>query len=101
LVFRKMTELGSIRQVVIWIRHENVSLPVLSHREGEPQIIWKLPFYQNIHSILTNPIYAGAYAFGKTQTRTRIVEGRARKTSGHHKPRSEWIIMIPKNWTDE
>ncbi len=94
LVFRKMTELGSVRQVLIWLRHESVSLPVLSLQEGKPQITWKLPFYQNIRVILTNPVYAGAYAFGKTETRTRIVEGRARKSAGHHKPRSEWMVLI-------
>jgi DNA invertase Pin-like site-specific DNA recombinase len=94
LVFRKMTEWGSIRQVLIWLRHENVSLPVLSLQEGEPQRTWKLPFYKTIHAILTNPTYAGAYAFGKTETRTRIVEGYARKSTGHPKPRSEWMVLI-------
>jgi hypothetical protein len=89
-----MTELGSIRQVLIWFRHENVSLPILSLQEGQSQMTWKLPFYQNIRAILTNPIYAGAYAFGKTETRTRIVEGRARKSAGHHKPRSKWMVLI-------
>lgn len=44
--------------------------------------------------MLTNPAYAGAYAFGKTQSRIRVVEGRARKTAGHRKPRPEWIVLI-------
>ena len=57
-------------------------------------MIWKLPVYSNIRSILTNPIYAGAYAFGKTETRTHIVNGRARKTVGHPKPRREWMVLI-------
>jgi excisionase family DNA binding protein len=57
-------------------------------------MIWKLPVYSNIRAILTSPIYAGAYAFGKTETRTRIVNGRARKTVGHPKPRREWTVLI-------
>ena len=57
-------------------------------------MIWKLPVYSNIHAILTSPIYAGAYAFGKTETRTHIVNGRARKTAGHPKPRREWTVLI-------
>jgi len=28
---------------------------------------------------LKNPFYAGAYAYGKSQKRTQIVDGRARK----------------------
>lgn len=39
-------------------------------------------------------MYAGAYAFGKTQVRTAMVEGRARKTAGHKKPRSKWTILL-------
>ena len=57
-------------------------------------MIWKLPVYSNIGAILTSPIYAGAYAFGKTETRTHIVNGRARKTVGHPKPRREWTVLI-------
>jgi len=95
LVFRKMTELGSARQVLIWMRQEKVCVPVSSGRDDEsPVVAWKLPLYQNIRSILTNPVYAGAYAFGKTGTRTAVIDGHARRTSGHHKPRSEWMVLI-------
>lgn len=92
LVFNKMTELGSMRQVLIWFREHNVCLPVSDG--GERGILWKLPLYQSIQGILTNPVYAGAYAFGKTETRTRIRDGRAIKRSGYRKPRSQWMILI-------
>jgi hypothetical protein len=44
--------------------------------------------------MLTNPIYSGAYCYGKTETRTKMVEGRTRKSAGHRKPQSEWKVMI-------
>jgi len=94
LVFRKMTELGSIRQVLIWLRQENVSLPAASPPAGEAPRVWKLPLYQNTHDLITNPVYAGAYAFGKTEVRTKVVDGRARRSFGHHKPRSAWMVLI-------
>lgn len=94
LVFRKMTELGSMRQVLIWFREEQVCLPAVAPHGGPSPIIWKLPRYITIRSILTNPVYAGAYAFGKTETRTQVVDGRGRKSSGHHKPRAEWMVFI-------
>ena len=57
-------------------------------------MIWKLPGYASLHSMLTNPIYAGAYCYGKTETRTKVVEGRARKSAGHRKPQSGWKVLI-------
>jgi DNA invertase Pin-like site-specific DNA recombinase len=94
LVFRKMTALGSMRQVLIWFREEQVCLPALAPPGGPSPIVWKLPRYITIRSILTNPVYAGAYVFGKTETRTQVVDGRARKSSGHPKPRAEWMVLI-------
>jgi excisionase family DNA binding protein len=94
LVFRKMTELGSVRQVLLWFRQEKISLPALPRDSGEPRMVWKVPIYNTVHKILTNPAYAGVYAFGKTQARTKMEDGRARKTAGHRKPRSEWTVLI-------
>ena len=94
LVFRKMTDLGSVRRVLLWFSEEKVSLPAFPRDPGERKMIWKLPVYSNLRAILTSPIYAGAYAFGKTETRTHIVNGRARKTVGHPKPRREWMVLI-------
>ena len=94
LVFRKFIELGSVRQVLLWFRQEHISLPAFPHESGERKMVWKLPGYAALHSMLTNPMYAGAYAYGKTETRTKVVDGRARKSAGHHKPQSEWRVLI-------
>jgi DNA invertase Pin-like site-specific DNA recombinase len=94
LVFTKMTEFGSVRQVLLWFRQEKVSLPAFPRDPGEPRLVWKVPIYNTVLKILTNPAYAGAYAFGKTQARVRVIDGRAHKTAGHRKPRPEWIVLI-------
>jgi len=94
LVFRKMTELGSARRVLHWFAEQKVCLPALPRDPGEPKMIWKVPVSSNIRAILTNPVYAGAYAFGKTKTRTRILNGRTRKSTGHPKPQCEWLVLI-------
>ena len=45
-------------------------------------------------SVLKNPFYAGAYAYGKSEKRTEIVDGRARKSYGHGKPLEEWEVLL-------
>src|SRR5437773_5631055 len=73
LVFTKLTELGSVRQVLLWFRQEKVALPVLPRDPGEPKMAWKVPVYNTVLKVLSNPVYAGAYAFGKTQVRVQVV----------------------------
>jgi DNA invertase Pin-like site-specific DNA recombinase len=94
LAFAKMEEFGSARQVLLWFRGEKVSLPALMHGQAGRELIWKLPVYNTIWHILRNPMYAGGYAFGKTEARTRVVGGRARKTIGHSKPVENWTVLI-------
>jgi DNA invertase Pin-like site-specific DNA recombinase len=99
LVFSKAVELGSVRQTLLWFRQQNVCIPVLPRDPSEPPIVWKLPVYRNVWAILTNPVYAGAYAFGRREVRIQIVDGRARKSKGHLKPRPAWTVLIPSHHT--
>src|SRR4029077_2285088 len=89
LAFSKLTELGSARQVLLWFRREGLALPRRSPDQPGPTI-WAPGVYSALLNLLRNPIYGGAYAFGKTKSKTKVIEGRARKTVGHKKPRSEW-----------
>jgi Recombinase len=56
--------------------------------------VWKLPVYNTILHILTNPIYAGAYAFGRTGNRVSIEDGRKRIRRGFRKKREDWEVLI-------
>jgi DNA invertase Pin-like site-specific DNA recombinase len=93
LVFAKMTELGSVRQVLLWFRREKVCLPATAEGPGH-HVLWKLPVYNTIYHMLQNAMYAGAYVFGKTESRTKIVDGRTRKSIGHPKPQESWLVLI-------
>lgn len=95
LVFSKMIELGSVRQVLLWFRREEIPLPTTTQDQPGGRTVWGPAVYSALLRILSNPMYGGAYAFGKTKTRTKVIEGRARKTVGHKKPRSEWTVLIP------
>ena len=76
LVFKKFRELGAATQVVSWFQTEKIEIP---SKDKKGKIIWKLPTMSTITKILKNPIYAGAYAYGRRETQTRIIDGTPRK----------------------
>src|SRR5690349_17421953 len=61
-----------------------ISLPI-SRRNNRTacKIEWRPAAYHTVLQILRHPVYAGAYVFGRTTQHTRIVDGRARKATGH------------------
>src|SRR5215213_6824179 len=87
LVFRKFAAFQSVRQVHLWLRQEQISLPVVEVDGHGQRVVWKLPVYSSVLRILTNPVYAGAYAFGRTCSRVTVEGGRKR---------ADWEVLIPE-----
>jgi DNA invertase Pin-like site-specific DNA recombinase len=94
LVFHKFRELGSARQVLLWMASQNIHFPYPSNGSTLISFEWRPIRYRNVVSILKNPFYAGVYAYGKSEKRTTIVDGRARKSYGHRKPMGTWEVFI-------
>lgn len=94
LVFQKFHELGSARQALLWMASENIHFPYPSDGRTLTSFEWRPIRYRNVIAILKNPFYAGVYAYGKSEKRTEIVDGRARKSYGHHKPMDAWEVFI-------
>jgi len=97
LVFSRFAVLQSVRQVLLWFRQDGISLPANRYTPEKWVREWKLPVYNTILNILKNPIYAGAYAYGKTTTDTKMVDGHAVKVRGRQLPRKEWEVFIPNH----
>jgi len=96
LVLGKFRELGSVRQTLLWFRREGLELPTTRvTRQSGREIAWVPPTYDRVHAVITNPFYAGAYAYGRSGGKTEIVGGCIRRTSGHSKPMQAWQVLIP------
>ena len=94
LAFTKFAELQTVRQVHLWMRQERLPLPATEYGPEGRKVVWKLPVYNTLHHLLTNPVYAGAYAFGRTGSRITIDAGRKRIVRGFRKDRSAWEVLI-------
>ncbi len=91
-VFERFAEMGSARRVWLWFRQQGLRFPLQS--STLPEMRWVTPSYTKIHEVLTNPVYAGAYVYGKTRCEPYVDEtGRVRKRM-RHLPRSEWSVVI-------
>jgi len=91
LVLAKFMELGTARQVLLWLLEHGLQLPVVNAR-GE--VHWTRPAYSTVHQILSNPVYAGAYAYGKTEQTVRYENGEPRRSS-RRKEKEQWWALIP------
>jgi len=94
LVFRKFREIRSVRQLVLWLGQEGIDLPTAVHGPQGRTVRWGSPRYHAVHRLLTNPVYAGAYVFGRTASRTRVEDGRKVITHGVVRRREEWTVVI-------
>jgi Recombinase len=57
-------------------------------------IHWRRPAYSNIYRILTNPVYGGAYPYGKTESQVHYESGLS-KTRSRRRDRDHWVALIP------
>jgi DNA invertase Pin-like site-specific DNA recombinase len=96
LVFRKCLELGSARQVLLWLLEEGLEYPVRQLGPGGWETVWKRPSQASIYRTLTNPIYGGAYAFGRTQKNTTYAEGLPVQ-QWRRRPRERWLALLPRH----
>src|ERR1700739_1419758 len=86
LIFARFRELGSARQVLLSMAADGIHFPRPSDEGRMTSFEWKPIRYRNVITILKNPFYAGVYVYGKSEKRTSIVDGRARRSYGHSKP---------------
>ena len=91
LIFRKFDELGTLHALVRYLAQQEIKLGVRL-REGPAKgaLEWRSPKRTTLQALLKNPIYAGAYAYGRRQ-----VDGR-RKQAGH--PSSGRVHQSPQQY---
>jgi DNA invertase Pin-like site-specific DNA recombinase len=95
-VFERFAEFGSARRVWLWFRSEGLPFPLQTAPAGMPgPIRWVTPTYHALHQILTNPVYAGAYTYGKTKYERYVDEHGAVKKRTRHLPMDQWAVLIP------
>src|SRR3984885_390178 len=94
LIFRKFAELGSVRQVYFWLDRQQIQLPVVRGPEQMREVVWQPARYHAVLSVLNNPVYAGAYAYGRSKTIVRLEKGQKRVRRQVQRRREDWAVLI-------
>lgn len=95
LVFTKFKECGSGSKVLRYFVRNQLQL---ARRQSSGlyagEVLWKPPTLSALHSILKNPAYAGAFAYGRRQADpTKQVPGRP-ATGRLRRPQAEWLALV-------
>jgi DNA invertase Pin-like site-specific DNA recombinase len=92
LVFSLFAELGSCQKVLRRLRDDGLRLP--RRQSGGPDagdLLWKPPSEGALYSILHNPAYAGAFAYGRRGAIPERLPGRPRRQ--RRRDRADWTAL--------
>ncbi len=91
LIFRKFEELGTLNAVLRYLVKHNIQLGVrVRERLGKGELEWHRPNRMTLQNLMKNPIYAGAYAYGRRQ-----VDPRHKKPG---RPSTGRTVTEPEDW---
>ncbi len=96
LVFDQFERLGTIRKVLRHLLAHDIRIGIRPHAGPDRgQLEWRLPTRDTVTKILTHPIYAGYYCYGRKQTDPRRKKPGRRWSGRVVVPREEYLALIP------
>ena len=92
LIFERFRLDGSSAAVLRYLIQQGVRLPLRDNVSGE--LRWKAARYHRVLQILQNPLYSGAYVYGRRQSRRALVEGEVHRRRTTALPVESWQICL-------
>jgi len=96
-VFEVFDRSKSALAVVKYFDEHGLKIPTrLWQRERQGEVVWRRLRHARVLSILHNPFYAGAYVYGRTKSRTRVLPGEVPRLKARSRrvPRVDWPIVL-------
>jgi DNA invertase Pin-like site-specific DNA recombinase len=91
LVFERFRLEGSAYSVSRYFIRHGLLMPT---RGGTGELRWHAPSALLVSNMLHNPLYAGAYVFGRSEERLRLVDGKVRRRQLKRFPQQEWKVCL-------
>jgi DNA invertase Pin-like site-specific DNA recombinase len=91
LVFDRFRIDGSAHAVMRYLGRQGLQMPALEKATGT--VHWVVPSFSRVLDILRNPVYTGAYVFGRHASRVGLVDGKIRRRI-QRLPESAWKTCL-------
>ncbi len=95
LIFRKFAELGTLNAVLCYLVKHRIQLGIrVREGPGKGELEWRRPNRMTLQNLLKNPIYAGAYAYGRRQVDPRTQQPGRPSTGRRVIDPDAWYVLL-------
>ena len=92
LIFARFEQFGTIHTAFLSLAEAGIEVPV---RAGEgDRIRWQQASYEALRRVLKNPVYAGAYVYGRRQVEHCLDADQQPHKRIREQPESHWHVLI-------
>ncbi len=92
LIFEQFERIGTVAGVLRWMVQQDILLPVrVDSGPQQGQLEWRRPGDTTLRNLLTHPMYAGAYVYGR---RTWSRQPGTVRQRHQHLSRERWQVLI-------
>lgn len=92
LTFKKFFEIGTINSVLKYLLENNLLFP--RRRSSTSKIVWVRPYLKAVRDTLLNPLYTGAYVFGRTKVVKELDEHGNIRSRQRPQAMEDWDVLI-------
>jgi DNA invertase Pin-like site-specific DNA recombinase len=97
LLFAQFASLRSARAVQRYFHQHQLKIPrLVQYGPGAGQLLWVRPTYQMVQQVLTNPVYAGTFVYGRRKREAQ--PGDPPVSKDRRRPLEEWDIVVPNTY---
>ena len=95
LVFRKFEELGTLNAVLRYLVQHHIELGIRERQGlGKGELVWHRPNRMTLQNVVKNPLYAGAYAYGRRQVDLRRQQAGRPSTGRVTRDPATWYVLL-------
>jgi DNA invertase Pin-like site-specific DNA recombinase len=94
ILFERFRVEPSVWALQRWANEQGLQIPTRrTYADGTTEVVWKPVRASRLYWMLHNPIYAGAYAYGRCSAVEQIVDGDVQRVMRRAHDPSKWLVV--------